>query len=79
MAHVNEIIKFFQDNWLTIILIVGVLLIVLKAYADFKVRWAKVTPEKEDDEKAKLFKSKVMVIIQFIKDIFRIKKDKKNE
>ena len=70
-------IKYIQDNWLTILLIIGGALAVLKAYADFRVRWAKVTPDKVDDQEAKLFRDKLKVIILFIKDVLRIGKDGK--
>lgn len=77
MTYLNKAIKFLQDNWALIIILIGSLLVVLKAIADFKVRWAKITPEKEDDIEASLFKAKVSVIIQFIKDIFKLGKNKK--
>ena len=79
MILINEAIRFFQENWIAIILIVGILIVLLKAVADFKVRWAKVTPEPQDDAEAKLFRAKVWVIIKFIKDIFSLNKKDKNE
>ncbi len=76
---IDQSIKFLQDNWLTILLVIGALIVVLKAVADLRLRWAKITPEKDDDEKAKIFKAKVMVFIQFLKDIFKVGKNDKSK
>ena len=69
-----KLIEFLQANWLTIVLVITAIIVVLQAYANLKVRLAKITPEKEDDMKAGIFKAKVNAFVQFLKDIFIPKK-----
>lgn len=77
MNYLNMGIKFIQDNWLTFVLLATGIILFLKLVADFRVEWAKLTPEKQDDQDAKLFKSKVNIVIKTIKRLFKIgdKKD----
>ncbi len=70
---------YVQDNWITIVLIITALIVLLKAIAHFRVRWAKITPDKADDVEALLFSKKIGVIIGFLKDIFLPVKKKKND
>lgn len=79
MNYINLGIEFLKVNWITIGLIIAALIIILQAVAKFKVRWAKVTPDKADDIEAELFAKKTNVIIQFLKDIFLPSKKKKND
>lgn len=67
--NINEIIGFIQQNWLTIVLVLTALVIVLKAVAKLRIRWAKITPDTADDEEARIFSKKIDAIIQFFKDI----------
>lgn len=71
-------IIWIQENWLTIVLVITAIIVVLKAIANFRIRLAKITPDKADDERAKMFSKYIDAIIAFFKDIFRLnKKDKK--
>lgn len=66
------------NNWLLILSLIGGFIILLRAIANYKVRMAKLTPDKEDDREAQLFRSKVNVFIQLLKDLFLPNK-KKND
>lgn len=71
-------IVLIQENWLTIVLVITAIIVVLKAIANLRIRLAKITPDKSDDERAKMFSKYIDAIIAFFKDIFRLnKKDKK--
>jgi hypothetical protein len=72
VEKINILIEVLKANWITILLVIGAGLIILKAVADARVRWAAITPDKKDDEEAEIFEKKTNVIIQFIKDVFRI-------
>mgnify|MGYP006921294185 CR=1 FL=1 len=76
MQQINQVVKFLQDNWLTIVLIVAGLIVLLKAIADFRVDWAKTTADKSDDVEAHLFKARVNVFVKALKNIFKIKSKK---
>lgn len=76
MEHVNTAVKFLQDNWLTIALVVTGFIVLLKAIADFRVDWAKTTADKSDDLEAHLFRMRVNIFIKALKNVFKIK-DKK--
>ncbi len=70
---------YVQENWVMIGLLIAALIVVLKAIAHFRVRWAKITPDKADDEQAKLFSKKIDVITGFFREIFLPSKKKKND
>ncbi len=74
MEKINLVIKFLQDNWALILIVIAGLITLLVAIANFRVRWAATTPDQADDAEAKVFKKRVNVIILFIKDLFRLNK-----
>lgn len=77
MDFVNKSVEFLKQNWITIILLITVLIIFLKSFANYLVDIAKLTPEKNDDLKAAKFKAHVQAFIKFLKSLFKIKENKK--
>ncbi len=77
MEQLKIVISYFQENWVALILLITSVLAFFKVYADAKVKLAALTPDKEDDNKAKLFKARVYIIISAIKDLFKIGGGKK--
>ena len=51
----------------------------LLAIAQYYVDYSKITPDKEDDEKAKRFKLHVQAFVRFLKNLFRIGKKPDNK
>lgn len=70
--------EFLVNNWIAILAFIGGFIVFLRAIANYKVRMARLTPDAQDDQEAKLFRSKVQVFIQLLKDLFlpNKKKDK---
>lgn len=79
MEQVRSILNILEANWVTILLLIAGFIAFLLAVADFRVRWAATTPEKSDDVEAKLFRTRVKIFVQFLKDLFKIKKDKSDD
>lgn len=74
---IQEFIKLVQDKWVYILIVITAIIYFLAALANYKVDLAKLTPDKSDDEQAKLFKGRVQATIKFLKSLFRIKSEKK--
>lgn len=72
-------IDFLKLNWPYILLVVVAIIYFLSALATYRIDLAKLTPDKADDEKARLFKGRVQATVKFLKSLFRIGKqsDKK--
>lgn len=70
MNYINLGIEFLKSNWITIGLVVFALITVLSAWVKFKIRLAKITPDKADDIEAEIEAKKVNAFIQLLKDIF---------
>lgn len=73
MAKFNAFVDILKAEWAYILLALGAMLLVLKAVANFLVNWAKITPDPEDDKEAEIEAAKINVIIQFFKDLFKIR------
>ena len=73
MAKFNAFIDILKAEWAYILLALGAMLLVLRAVANFLVNWAKITPEPEDDKEAEIEAAKINLIIQFFKDLFKIR------
>ena len=69
----NALIEILKAEWVYILLVIGALLLILRASANAIVNWAKATPDPTDDIKAEEEAKKINVIIQFFKDLFKIK------
>lgn len=70
MIQLQNIFNYIQNNWPAIIILFASLLWVITIYANLKVEWAKTTPEKTDDEEAKLFKTRTQIITNAVKKFF---------
>lgn len=88
MIQLQNIFNHIQNNLPAIIILFASLLWILTIYANLKVEWAKTTPDKKDDESAKLFKTRTQIITNAVKKFFTgfgiflasfSKKDKKKE
>jgi uncharacterized membrane protein YciS (DUF1049 family) len=76
----KNLIEQAQANLPVAILFAAGLIWFLLAIAQYYVDYAKITPDKADDEKAKRFKLHVQAFVKFLKNLFRIgKKDKDNK
>jgi len=73
VAKFNAFVDILKAEWAYILLALGAMLLVLKAVANFLVNWAKITPDPEDDKEAEIEAAKINVIIQFFKDLFKIR------
>ncbi len=75
MEKLNLGMKFLQDNAIMLLLILGFLLLTLKALAALRKDLAALTPSKRDDREAELFEKKSNAVIRFFKSIFKLKDD----
>ena len=73
MELINKVIKFVQDNWIAFVLLAGALVLFLNAFSKAIVNWAKATPDESDDKEAEIEAAKINVIVQFFKDLFKLK------
>lgn len=74
-----QLIDFLKSNWAYILLVVVAIIYFLSALATYRIDLAKLTPDKTDDEKAKLFKGRVQATVKFLKSLFRIGKKPDNK